>query len=334
MEQVSYILFRFKTVFASLFLFIGVLLLAAIITATGNGTVFDSRTQLSKKPVVATTYDTPNYVTKAGYNLVEGTKRLTISSGTAIYRTSRAITNASSTAATTVVETSVSSAQAVADGAVLAATTVGSGVLGVAKSTANATTAITNNDVVSAYIQPAKTATTPIPVIDAQTSLALLDQLNTEQRAQTAKLLNEQVAENRRLVGTVVAGDSKHGGYPAKWDNARQDSLVDSWGMYNRECVSYAAWKVHQAYGTMPYWGGIGNANQWVRNAKRTGIPTSTAPKVGSVAISMAGYYGHAMWVEAVEGNMIYISQYNYDLNGRYSEMWVDGRNFTYIYFQ
>lgn len=334
MERVTYTLFRFKTAFLSLLLLIGVLLLAAVITATGKGTVLDSRTQSRQKPVVASNYDTPNYVTKAGYNLVEGTKRLTISSGAAIFKTSQAITNASSTAATTVVDTSVSSAQAVADGAVLAATTVGGGVLAVAKSTANATTAITNNEVVSAYIQPRQTTPTQIPVIDAETSLALLDKLNAEDRAHVAKQLEEQLAENKRLVSTVVAGDPARGGYPARWANARQDSQVDTWGMYNRECVSYAAWKVHQTYGTMPYWGGIGNANQWVRNAKRTGIPTSAAPKVGSVAISMAGYYGHAMWVEAVEGNMIYISQYNYDLNGRYSEMWVDGRNFTYIYFQ
>jgi hypothetical protein len=40
------------------------------------------------------------------------------------------------------------------------------------------------------------------------------------------------------------------------------------------------------------------------------------------------------MWVEAISGDMVYVSQYNYDLNGQYSEMWVNGSNFTYIYFQ
>jgi surface antigen len=104
--------------------------------------------------------------------------------------------------------------------------------------------------------------------------------------------------------------------------------------MYNRECVSYAAWKVYQTYGNMPYWGGVGNANQWLADARNTGIPTGAAPKVHSVAISLHGYYGHAAWVEAVNGDMIYVSQYNYDLNGHYSEMWVKASNFTYIYFQ
>lgn len=334
MEQIGYIFFRFKTAFASLFLFVGVLLLAAVITATGTGTIFDRKNEPLQRRATYRGYESPNYVTKAATNLVEGTKRLTIASGTAIFVASQTITNVSSAAASAVANASVNTVHAVGNGATVAVKTVGGSALAVVKGTANATAAITSTEVVSAYIQPTKSTESQIPVIDAGTSLAILDKLHAEERAKVALQLEDQIAENKRLVGAVVAGDAAHGGYPAKWSNAPQDSLVDTWGMYNRECVSYAAWKVYQAYGNMPYWGGIGNANQWVRNAKRTGIPTSTVPKVGSVAISMAGYYGHAMWVEAVEANMIYISQYNYDLNGRYSEMWVDGRNFTYIYFQ
>ncbi len=142
-----------------------------------------------------------------------------------------------------------------------------------------------------------------------------------------------QLASNQALGGHVVAGDPGHGGYPAYLDNAYQDSLVDPWGMFNRECVSYTAWKVQQAFGYMPYWGGHGNANQWPASARADGIPTGSTPRVHSVAISMGGAYGHAMWVEAVSGNMIYVSQYNFDLAGHYSEMWVNGSNFTYLYF-
>lgn len=152
--------------------------------------------------------------------------------------------------------------------------------------------------------------------------------------ANIADLRAQQAAANRRLGGSAVAGDPNRGGYPAYLDNARMDSLIDPWGMYNRECVSYTAWKVYQTYGHMPYWGGHGNANQWPASARADGIPTGSTPKVGSVAVSMAGYYGHVMWVEAVSGNMIYISQYNYDLAGHYSEMWINGSGLTYIYFQ
>ncbi len=153
--------------------------------------------------------------------------------------------------------------------------------------------------------------------------------------SQIASLRAQQLAANHALGGAVVSGDPGHGGYPANWDYpVPQDSMLDSWGMFNRECVSYTAWKVYQTYGFMPYWGGVGNANQWPGDAQAAGIPTSSTPKVDSVAISMGGAYGHAMWVEAVSGNMIYVSQYNYNLDGRYSEMWVNGSNFTYIYFQ
>jgi surface antigen len=151
--------------------------------------------------------------------------------------------------------------------------------------------------------------------------------------AQISQLRAQQAAANRRLGGSAVAGDPSHGGYPNYLYAAAQDSLIDPWGMYNRECVSYAAWKVQQATGHMPYWGGHGNANQWPASAQADGIPTGYTPKVGSVAISMAGYYGHAMWVEAVNGNQIYVSQMNYDLAGHYSEMWLNGSGLTYIYF-
>ena len=84
-----------------------------------------------------------------------------------------------------------------------------------------------------------------------------------------------------------------------------QDTIADSWGMWNRECVSYTAWKVYQTYGYMPYWGGVGNANQWPGDAQAAHIPTGSTPRVHSVAISMGGAFGHATYVESVNGNSI-----------------------------
>jgi peptidoglycan hydrolase CwlO-like protein len=164
---------------------------------------------------------------------------------------------------------------------------------------------------------------------------AAYDQQIKNNNSQIVALRAAQLAANRSLGGSAVAGDPGHGGYPAYLDRASQDSLVDPWGMFNRECVSYTAWKVYQTYGYMPYWGGVGNANQWPGDARAAipNIPTGSIPKVHSVAISMGGAYGHAMWVEAVSGSMIYVSQYNYDLQGHYSEMWVNGGSFTYLYF-
>lgn len=157
-----------------------------------------------------------------------------------------------------------------------------------------------------------------------------------DKREQITGLQAAQVAANRALSGgaNVVAGDPGKGGYPSYLAAAPKDALVDPWGMYNRECVSYTAWKVHQKTGRMPYWGGRGNANEWPSSARADGIPTGSTPRAGSVAISMAGYYGHAMWVERVLPNgMIHVSQFNYDWQGHYSEMVISSSGLTYIYF-
>jgi surface antigen len=162
---------------------------------------------------------------------------------------------------------------------------------------------------------------------------AQYDQQINSNNSQISSLRAQQAALNRQLGGVPSAGDPGHGGYPAVWNNSPQDSMLDSWGMYNRECVSYTAWKVFQTYGYMPYWGGSGNANQWPGDARAAGIATGTVPKAHSVAIWNVGAFGHAMWVEAVSGNTIYVSQYNYDYNGHYSEMSISASGLTYIYF-
>lgn len=162
---------------------------------------------------------------------------------------------------------------------------------------------------------------------------AAYDQQISANNSQIMSLRAQQAALNRKLGGAPVAGDPGRGGYPSAWNNAPQDSLIDSWGMFNRECVSYTAWKVYQTFGYMPYWGGSGNANQWPGDAQRAGIPTGSVPKVHSVAIWNVGAFGHSMWVEAVNGNTIYVSQYNYDFQGHYSEMAISASGLTFIYF-
>lgn len=134
-----------------------------------------------------------------------------------------------------------------------------------------------------------------------------------------ASLRRQQAIENaRNFVGGISYSGS--GGYP--WAGAPfPNALVDPWGMYQRQCVSYAAWKVASTGRHMPYWGGRGNANQWDDNARAAGIPVDAAPRVGDIAVSNAGAYGHVMFVEAVYGDgTIYISQYNGAWDGKYSE--------------
>ncbi|QQR51782.1 CHAP domain-containing protein [bacterium] len=172
----------------------------------------------------------------------------------------------------------------------------------------------------------------------ASQSAAAADQSVRDKNSEISKLKAEQAAVlAAKYIGSgLMAGGTCGGGYPARWCNAAQDSLVDNWGMYNRECVSYTAFKVAASGRFMPYWGGRGNAKEWPGNARAAGIPMDfgTNAKPGDVAIDMDGYYGHAMYVEAVSGGKVYVSQYNYGNNGEYSTMTIPAGGLYFIHFQ
>lgn len=112
---------------------------------------------------------------------------------------------------------------------------------------------------------------------------------------------------------------------------------TDGMGYGCRQCVSYTAWRLLKETGIRAInWG---NANNWPANARAAGFKTGTTPKPGSMGVISAGMYGHIVWVEAVSGNNVIISQYNY-FNaggpgwGHYSKMSVPASTYdTYIYF-
>lgn len=162
-------------------------------------------------------------------------------------------------------------------------------------------------------------------------------------KGRIAELRRQQAIENARLFGgTIGTGVNCGGGYPGNargpWGNwgcnYPIDYNIDNWGMYNRQCVSYTAFKVASSGRNMPYWGGRGNANLWDDNAIAAGIPVDRNPRPGDVAISNSGYYGHAMYVEYVyEDGRILISQYNAGWDGRYSEAVIWPGNLVFIHF-
>lgn len=175
---------------------------------------------------------------------------------------------------------------------------------------------------------------------DTQGQEAAYQALSADREAKISDLQAQQAAalaaRARQVGGYTASSDGSNGGYPSIWANAPMNSYVDSWGMYSRQCVSYVAFKVASVYGNMPYWGGVGNANQWPGNARAAGIPVGTTPKAGAVGVVSSGQYGHVAWVEAVNPNgTIRISHYNVNWNGSYA-VWdnLDPSYFdTYIYF-
>ena len=116
----------------------------------------------------------------------------------------------------------------------------------------------------------------------------------------------------------ALAGDD----YPATYKNLGKDAVIDEWGFYNRECVSFVAWCLNsrnQIYfhntANNPWWG---NANTWDNTARALGYRVDGTPARGSVAYWDEGYYGHVAWVAAVDGNNVTIEEYNYDHCGNY----------------
>ena len=152
--------------------------------------------------------------------------------------------------------------------------------------------------------------------------------LTKQSNDRIAQLKQQQAAEiaaRMRAKGgnrlKTAAGTACGGGYPDRWCHAPKDSMVDSYGMYSRECVSYAAFKVASTYGWPSYWTRGGNdAKNWLSRARGYGIPTGSTPKPGAVAVMRNGTYGHVAWVESVnsDGTFNY-SDYNSDNRGNYA---------------
>ncbi len=203
---------------------------------------------------------------------------------------------------------------------------------------------------------------------------AIYQSLIVKGNQEIKNLEEAQAEYNRKKVLAYLDGNSYANTYPAKWDAPHgKDTLIDDWRMLNRECVSYTAWKVHESYlagktkRDMPIWGGIGNAWQWAfsgwknsqghwrateyscpshrnnrcfkhtANAIAYGIHYGTTPKVGSVAIRNGGYgrsFGHAMWVEKVNGDgTIIVSQYNIGRDGKFHVTKVSASGLRFLYF-
>jgi len=341
----------YKSVVVTLVAFAFILLASALVTALGSHSAFAASTDSTSSFIDTSDMSgSPNMVTATVGNIVNSLNAALSSTGTALYRSCRSITNATASSGKAVAHGSAVMATGAWHGTTWAGRTIGHGTMAVLHTTGSGVMftlrlpgklfgSMPDIHVANAVLRPADDK--PTPKITNELPTALMAQIAEQAKQDSQKqqranaLFQAQLAANERLGGAIIAGDPTHGGYPTKWDYpVSQDSRLDSWGMYNRECVSYTAWKVYQTFGHMPYWGGVGNANEWPGDARRAGIPTGSTPRVHAVAVSMRGYYGHTMWVEAVRGNMIYVSQYNYHLDGRYSEMWVDGSNFTYIYFK
>ena len=144
--------------------------------------------------------------------------------------------------------------------------------------------------------------------------------------SQSQQKLQQVIAARAAAIrsGQLQISSGGCGGYPSIWCNAGQDSKVDDWGFYNRECVSYVAWKRWSVDLTPQpdYWG---NAADWYKFTTH-----NSNPQPGEIAVWRAygnayvGGFGHVAYVEANSGGTITLTQYNFDTGsgpGLYSKM-------------
>ncbi len=131
-----------------------------------------------------------------------------------------------------------------------------------------------------------------------------------------------------------VLGDD----YPSTLRNVAQDSVVDPWGFYNRECVSFVAWRLnhtnHLDFTNYMDEGHFGNANNWDDNARKLGFTVNDVPAPGAVAQTDKSTYGHVAWVAAVGNGTVTIEDYNYSAPGDYGVRVVPTSSYDYIHFK
>ncbi len=167
---------------------------------------------------------------------------------------------------------------------------------------------------------------------ETQGQEAAYKQLVSDKNSKIDELRAQQRAANARFIGTAGSGPACGGGYPGMYCNVPMDSVVDNWGMYNRECVGYTAYRVAASGRTMPY--GFGDANKWPVAAHAHGIPVDDKPRAGDVAVRFEGKHGHSMYVESINSDgTLNVSQYNTHKTGTYSEARVSPYGLAFIHF-
>lgn len=170
--------------------------------------------------------------------------------------------------------------------------------------------------------------------------------------ARIAELKRQQAIENARLFGGS-GGQLGGGGYPWGYAVCYHTGQVEgpcpnydwsvngsiwNWqtgGYGYRNCTDWASYRVRVAGGYVP--SGLGNANTWDDRAPAYGYTVSENPREGAVAVSNSGYYGHVMYVEAVNSDgSIVVSDYNRAGTGKYDMNQLSAAtagNLRYVYF-
>lgn len=186
-----------------------------------------------------------------------------------------------------------------------------------------------------------------------QSEQSATDQQIKDNYNKIIELKRQQAIENIRLFGGASGGQIGGGGYPWGYATCLYTGQVDgpcwnydwqvggsvwnfSTGGYGyRNCTDWVSYRIRSTGHYVP--GGLGNAATWDDRAPSYGYAVSSTPREGAAAVSNSGYYGHVMYVEAVNGDgSIIISDYNRAGTGKYDMTTLsatNASNLSYVYF-
>ncbi|RWZ78587.1 MAG: CHAP domain-containing protein [Candidatus Microsaccharimonas sossegonensis] len=180
---------------------------------------------------------------------------------------------------------------------------------------------------------------------ESQQATLLAKTQNDEANYQTLiKNSAAEIASAKALQAAIRARSNATGGYSLvdagslpgyPWNSANCPMLgylstggtngngSDGRGYGCRQCVSYVAYRIAQVTGV--YYTDLGDGGQTAQNLvdKHGWKNLGNKPQPGSVG-SLWGSPGHAAYVEAVDGNYVIVTQYNYNYGsgyGMYSKM-------------
>lgn len=143
-----------------------------------------------------------------------------------------------------------------------------------------------------------------IPAEDTNTSLAWLDEINKikEQERQRQEAERQaRLAQQRHTTTTTSLG--------------RITSRITSTHSYEvigviKQGTGWCTWYVNYKRPDLP--SGMGNAGQYLVNARRYGLATSSTPAAGRILVTNESAWGHVAIVESVQADTITITEMNY----------------------
>lgn len=131
------------------------------------------------------------------------------------------------------------------------------------------------------------------------------EKAEAEERARIAAQEAAAAAERQRLADEAAAAERARLAAEAP---VQQRGVIAG----NTYAAGNCTWYAKDRRPDLP--NNLGNANTWAVRAAEQGIPTGSRARPGAIGVSLEGYYGHVVYVEAIQPNegTMTISEMNY----------------------